>query len=309
MKVCLLFAFFVEWSATLANASVIYRGLQNIAIPTDFTGVYVNIDTGMTAFAEFTGWDINPFFGGFGTANSPAFQPVRTGTAILDPIVALGIGATVNASLNFSTNYGGSQTHLGPAANQFGIGQEAYMGFRFTTDGGAGPYFGWMRLIFTANTPGGIVKDWAYESGGGAIQTGDVLQAAPVAGVSVVTLSGGAGNSATLGTPLPNAGADNTLRFVKTGAGIWTLPAIPASSSVVATDGTLKFNTSQTLDSLDIGAGAVVELTGAASSPAPPDAFTNPAPEPGSTILLVVGFASLLSRRKHGGKTTARIIC
>ena len=224
MRVCCLvglpIALLIQASAPFANASVIYRGLQNIDIPTHFAGVYLDIDNGTTAFGEFTGWDINPFFGRFGAANSPGFQPARTGPAILDPIVALGIGATVNASLHFSTGNGGSQSHLGPGANQFGIGQEAYMGFRFTTDGGTGPYYGWIRLISTANTPGGIVKDWAYESGGGAIQTGDVLQAAPVAGVSVVSLSGGAGNSATLGAPLPNAGAGNTLLIGKTGAGI-----------------------------------------------------------------------------------------
>ena len=241
--VCILAAFIVQCPAPFAKASVIYRGLQNIAIPTDFTGVYVNIDTGMTAFAEFTGWDINPFFGGVGNANSASFQPARTGTTNGDPIAALGAGAMVNGSLHFSTGDGGSSSHLGSGTNQFGIGQEAYMGFRFTTDSGAGPDFGWMRVVFTANTPGGIIKDWAYESGGSAIQTGGVLQAAPVAGVSVVTLSGGAGKSATLG-PLPaNAGDGNTIRVVKTGAGTWTLSAMPDFSTLIASDGVLNVNT------------------------------------------------------------------
>src|SRR5205823_53427 len=66
------------------TSNVIYSGFQNIAIPTGFTGVYINIDNGSTAFAQFTGWDINPFFGGVGVGNSPAFQPARTGTGNQD---------------------------------------------------------------------------------------------------------------------------------------------------------------------------------------------------------------------------------
>ena len=193
-------------SAPPARAAVVYHGLQNIVIPTDFAGVYLNIDTGVTNSVEFPGWDINPFFGGFAVGNSPAFQPARTGTANSDPIIALGAGATVNGSLLFSTGQGGSETHLGASANRFGIGQEAYLGFRFTTDGNAGPYYGWVRVVFTANTPGGVLKDWAYETGGTAIQTANVLQAAPQAGISVVTLSGGLGQKSTLGSVIANVG-------------------------------------------------------------------------------------------------------
>ena len=74
----------------------------------------------------------------------------------------------------------------------------------------------------------------------------------------------------------------------------------------MATDGTLIFDDSQTLASLDIGAGAVVELTSAPASPALADTFTNPAPEPGSAVFILAGFASLLSRRQHGHKRNRR---
>ena len=86
-------AFIIFTGANFANASVVYRGLQNIPIPTDFTGVYVNIDIGAAAFGEFTGWEIHPFFGGVASANRSSFQPARSGAAITDPIVALGTNA------------------------------------------------------------------------------------------------------------------------------------------------------------------------------------------------------------------------
>ena len=299
----IIVALTIQQAAPFASGAVIYRGLQNIAIPTDFAGVYLNIDDGTANSVEFTGWDINPFFGGVGVGNSPAFQPARTGTANSDPIIALGAGASVGGSLLYSTGQGGSEGHLGAGSSRFGIGQEAYLGFRFTTDGNIGPLFGWMRVVFTANTPGGLVKDWAYESDGSSIRTGNVLQAAPLAGVSVVTLSGEAGQNSTLGPLLTNVGIGNVISVVKTGAGIWTLSGAPNYSSLTTNDGvtnlnvslinatitanggtlnvnadatnstvnannagTVSFRAGQTLAGLNIGAGGVAELADPTSS-------------------------------------------
>ena len=222
-----LFAFLVLASAahdTLADSNVVYFGLQNITIPTNFGGVYINIDQGTTAFAEFTGWDVNPFFGGTGVANSPSFQPGRIGTGNEDAIVALGAGAFVDGGLNFSSGYGGSATHMGAGMNQFQPGQEAYLGFKFTTDANDGPHYGWMRVVFS-NT-GGIVRDWAYETGttGGnptGIQTGNILQAAPVSGVSVATVTGA--GASTLGSALNDVGGGVVTALTKNGNGSWTM--------------------------------------------------------------------------------------
>lgn len=221
-----LFAFLILASAShsaLATSDVVYFGLQNIAIPTNFAGVYINVDQGTTAFAEFTGWDINPFFGGTAVASSPSFLPARTGTGNEDAIVALAAGAMVDGSLNFSTGYGGSQTHMGGGMNQFQPGQEAYLGFKFTTDANDGPHYGWMRVVF-GNT-GGVVKDWAYENGTSganpaAIQTGNILQAAPVSGVSIVTVTGT--GASTLGSALNNVSGGVTA-LTKNGSGSWTM--------------------------------------------------------------------------------------
>jgi hypothetical protein len=160
-----------------APAAIVYSGLQNIAIPTDVDGVFIDIDgtSPMTAFSDFSGADINPFFGGMGIANNPAFQPARTSTSNLAAIVRFNAGDLINGSLNYSTGYGGSgdpNDHIGVAANQFLEGTTGFMGFRFTTNSSAGPYYGWMRVQLTSNTAGGKVIDWAYDDSGAAILAG-----------------------------------------------------------------------------------------------------------------------------------------
>ena len=320
----IVIAAFLDCVEPPASGEVIYRGLQDIAIPTNFDGVYLNIDNGTTSTAEFSGWDINPFFGGVGVGNSARFQPARTGGTNESPIVALNFGASVGGNLTFSNGEGGSESHLGFGANQFGIGQEAYFGFQFSTDANQGPYYGWMRVVFTANVNGAIIKDWAYETSGLATIAGNVLQAAPVTGVSTVTLSGGAGQNATLG-PLTGGFA---LAILKTGGGTWNLSE-PANYSSLTTSGgvtrvqtsltdaavtagsnsTINFETSQTLTELNIADGGVVKIEDVNISSAPPrslaasfEKIATNIPEPGSAALAASAFAmmSARSRRRVG---------
>ena len=210
-------------SAAPARPAVLYSGLKDLAIPTTFDGLYLDIDTGATGSVEFTGWDINPFFGGVGIATSPAFQAARTGTGNTDAILRLNVGDTINAARLYSSGYGGSETHLGSGSNQFGIGQEGYLGFKFTTNANAGPAYGWLRVLFTANTGGAVIKDWAYENGGGAVVAGRVQQSAAAAGVQLTTVSPGLGESFTLGSAVTDPGSGNVGALLKTGAGTTVL--------------------------------------------------------------------------------------
>ena len=199
-----------------ATADTIYSGLLNIPIPTTLTGVYLDVD-GSNGWnnsdaSPASGWDINPFFGGVAVANSPDFQPVRTGTGNLAPIVNLAVGATVGNGSVFSSGYGGSQTHLAttPSGNLFGAnGTEGYLGFKLTATGN----YGWMRVVFNGDdSVPAVIKDWAYDNGGGGIATGNVLQNG-----AVFTLDSAFG-SFSLGSQLtgPNS-------LLKTGAGTATL--------------------------------------------------------------------------------------
>ncbi len=162
-------------AAPLAHGAVTYSGLQNIPIPTNFDGVYVDIDNGSISTTPSAGWDVNFFFGGLGIAASTYFQPARVGTRIEDTVVEYELTDGINGSLLFAgAQETGSSDHLGPGVNQFHDGVEGYVGFMFTKNDNSGPYYGWMRVTLTANTPGGVISDWAWEDSGAAISAGVV---------------------------------------------------------------------------------------------------------------------------------------
>lgn len=188
-----------------AAGDVIYSNLLDTAIPLDFTGVTVTLAGGGS---------INPFFGGVGVANNDLLQPGRTVAGNLGTLQNFAVGSTIDTSLLLGTGYGGSQTHLGTT---FTAGQEGYIGFKLN-----GSNYGWMRVVFTGNTSGAVIKDWAYDNSGTAIVTGRVQQGAVLEGAQRVTLSPGSGESFTLGSQITDTGG-NINSLVKTGAGTTTL--------------------------------------------------------------------------------------
>lgn len=203
-----------------AIGDTIYSNLQDTTIPTDFTGVFLTVDGGT----------VNPFFGGVGVANDNLFQPVRDGTGNLDTIQNLAVGSTVDVNQLFSAGYGGSQDHLGTT---FTAGQEGYLGFRT----GNGNY-GWMRVVFTGNTSGALIRDWAYDNSGNAINVGRIHQSAPSAGTQLVTLSPGTGESFTLGSAISDTGG-NINSLLKTGAGTTTVTNASYTGTTSVNDGRL----------------------------------------------------------------------
>jgi len=211
---------FLSWSFLLpASADVIYSNLQNIAIPTNFSGVYLNVETGSwntNINSPQAGWDVNPFFGGSVLWNSPTFQPVRTGTGEMDSVVNVAAGSTVGSGSTFSTfvqgpggenpggpGYGISETHMGAGAGQFVSGTEGYLGFRLN-----GTDYGYMRVVLTNNGSGAVIKDWAYDTSGASVVVGGIRQV----GQDVILSSG-----FTLASAVVNSGG--TTNLVKTGAG------------------------------------------------------------------------------------------
>ncbi len=159
-------------AADHADAAIVYSGEMNISIPTDFDGVFIDLDGMTSGNTPIAGWDINPFFGGSVISTSVDFHPVAESVVSTASILRLDAGTEVNGALTFAASPGGSSTHMGPGTNQFVEGVESYIGFSFTTNDSSGPYFGWMRLEVTANNPGGVVRDWAFDDSGDPIEVG-----------------------------------------------------------------------------------------------------------------------------------------
>jgi len=202
-----------------AAADTIYSNFQNITIPTNFTGATVNI----------AGGTINPFFGGVGVANNDQLQPLRTGTGDLATILNLSVGSTIDtSSLYLSTGYGGSLDHLG---STFTAGSEGYIGFKLN-----GADYGWMRVVFTANTAGAVIRDWAYDSSGGAIVVGRVQQSAASGSAQTVTLSPGTGEMFTLGSQITDTGG-NVNSVVKSGGGTTILTGTNSYTGTTTVNG------------------------------------------------------------------------
>ncbi len=172
-----------------SHAAIIASGLRDIVIYTTFGGVYLDVDAGVLVAEEGAGWDINPFFGGEGVANSPAFQPARLTANVASPVLNLSFGQTVSGANTFAAGYAGSDSHVGPGLSQFDSGNEGYIGFKLTTNANVGPYFGWMRLVLANDGSPGVIRDWAYDDSGSAITIGAIPEPS-VLGLAILGSTG-----------------------------------------------------------------------------------------------------------------------
>lgn len=166
-RLCAVFLLALLTAAEPVGAAVVYSGVQNIAIPQNFNGVYLNIVSGTTAFSQPDTWNtapwLNPFFGGVGIANSALLMPVMTGA---DQIVNLPALTSIGSGSNFALGESGSATHTGPAANQFQAGLPGFIGYKWQIPGGSADYYGWLRINVN-NGGAGTIIDWAYDNTAG----------------------------------------------------------------------------------------------------------------------------------------------
>ncbi|HEY1049619.1 MAG TPA: hypothetical protein VGE39_07680 [Prosthecobacter sp.] len=153
-----------------APAAVIYSGLQNITIPNDFEGVYLNILTGQSTATQPGTWNnapmINPFFGGTAIATSDFLRPVITGT---DQIENLAYSTIVGPGSSFASGESGSSTHVGGSLNQFLLGVEGYIGYAFQTSIGGPTMYGVMRVTLDNDGSGATIHDWSYDDTGAPV--------------------------------------------------------------------------------------------------------------------------------------------
>ena len=226
-----------------AAADVIYSNYLNTTIPLDFDGVTINVGSG----------SLNPFFGGVGVANNVDLQPFRDGTGGLDTILNFTFGDTLNGStttLASPGGFGGSIDHVG---STFTAGTEGYVGFKLN-----GSNYGWMRVVFTNNTGGAVVKDWAYENSGAAISVGgirrvgsDVVLSSGFTVGSVINDSGGTTNLLK-----DSSGSTTTLAAVNTYTGT---TSVTAGTLAIASGGSTHASSAVTVS--NAGSALVVNGT------------------------------------------------
>ena len=158
-----------------AQSAVVYSGIQNLSVPQDLGGLYLNVtlpgfttnggtEPGSWATAP---W-INPFFGGVSIGNSDLLRP-NTDGAGRDLKVA--IGSIVNNTLTFAAGEAGSTTHVGAGADQFQLGAQGLLAFEMQETVGGPNRYGWMRIVIN-NTGVGTIVDWAYDTTASSIIAG-----------------------------------------------------------------------------------------------------------------------------------------
>jgi len=155
-----------------SHAAVIYSGLQDISLPYNGGGIYVNLLTAATSGSEPGTIETAPWlfmsFGGSGIGTAPLVRTVVTGSVIAgeEQTENLATGSIVGLSSRLSigdTGYNGSETHIGPSLGQFVLGTQGYLGFQFEQMVGGPSYFGFMRVTLDSNGVSAKIHDWSYE--------------------------------------------------------------------------------------------------------------------------------------------------
>ncbi|WP_411846760.1 PEP-CTERM sorting domain-containing protein [Roseibacillus persicicus] len=157
-----------------SQAAVIWSGIQDIPIPVatgigDLDGVFIDIDQpGLSSVATILedSNEVNFTLGGTGLFTGGGFLPVRQMSSATGAVVKLlpGDSVEVATAITGPTGLGANQEVFAESADDFFVGESAYLGFLFSPDGTSTLHPGWMRVTLTNNTPGGVVHEWAYES-------------------------------------------------------------------------------------------------------------------------------------------------
>ncbi len=176
----LAFTALLAESTISASAAVVSFIDEDIAIPTDFVGVSLDLETGATSSSleGLSGGDLNFVFGGQAFSNdadenatAPSWQPVRGNTGNSDVLENLGVGVEVGPTSTVSSDFGGSTDNF---AN-FTPGERGYVGFSLILDDGNDTVaYGWVEVTFQDNDTPGVIHSWAYDD------TGDPLAVAAV---------------------------------------------------------------------------------------------------------------------------------
>ena len=178
-------------ATTRSQGALHYSDFQNIVIPANIDGIYVNPVTGNASIVapsdlETAPW-LNLFFGGAGIGSNPYLAPVITapasgnGDGLVLKLLTL---HEIGPALNYAVGYNGSENHIGGSPYQFEVGVAGYLGFAMRTAANGPLNYGWMRITVT-DSGSGMLHNLAYQEAPGVpILTGSV----PEPGTPVLVL-------------------------------------------------------------------------------------------------------------------------
>ncbi len=163
-----------------SEAQIVYSGLVNVPIPNTFQGIYLNVATATAMGAPFAGWDLNPYYNAGalnfyaspsgGAAGGPN-QVLLVGSGVFDgPASNLAPGTLISAASTFNL---GTPFSAATGVN-FPVGGDGILGFRFFNEGDVTNHYAWARIHNNAAGGGGVLVDYAWESGSGGILAGAV---------------------------------------------------------------------------------------------------------------------------------------
>ncbi len=146
-----------------------YADFQNLIIPSNPDGIYVNPLTGASSIIPPADFDsapwLNLFFGGTAIGSSSYIEPVITAAATGNGdglVLKLLTLQEIGPALNFASGGNGSENHTGAGTGQFQVGVSGYIGFAIRSTVGGPVNYGWMRITVNDSGPG-TLHDWAYE--------------------------------------------------------------------------------------------------------------------------------------------------
>ena len=181
-------AFGVSLATQTAHAAVVEVNFTSnplSVVPFNIDGLYLNLVTGATGTASFSGYDVNPYFSGAGTA-TPLFRILATATGG-GGIVGAGTTATI---LGAGTTIGPASSFIsGVTLATAAASGTGYFGLRFLNEGTGAINYGYLTVSQTLPLAAGSVQllSYAYENTGLPI----TISAVPEPSTALMLLGGG----------------------------------------------------------------------------------------------------------------------
>ena len=175
-----------------ASAAIIYSGVQDLQVPQDSNGLWVDL------FSE-------SLTGGGLPGDLLLLNEAQEGVSLQSALTTVP-GAFVSFSVNgqvyltaLSEGFMVSSSSVGPLGHfygtmaagaeepsaQFNLASNKYIGLSFVRD--TALYFAWVRVSINNSAGSFVVHDWAYENTGGGILTGAI----PAPGALALLAAGG----------------------------------------------------------------------------------------------------------------------